>query len=91
MSEYRYGDFRVEVDRGDDFTIVSVYQWLDACGLPSDDDFEEAGEYFVGQRKFGSWVDVPEMLTAALVDGDILDEESAAEVVAGMLGGVQNG
>ena len=67
------------------------YFGLDESGLPWEDDFEEAGEWFVGEQSFGAWVGVDEMLTAALVDGDILDDESAAEVVAGMLGGAQNG
>ena len=89
MREYEYDSYRIEVRQNGDVQTVWVYQWLDETGLPWEDDFEEAGEWLVGEQSFGSWVGVPEMLTAALVDGDILDDESAAEVVAGMLGGVQ--
>lgn len=94
MREYEYDGYRIEVRQNGDIQTVWVYRVAFAeLDEAFPEDVEDASfghwEWLVGEQSFGSWVGVEEMLTAALVDGDILDDESAAEVVAGMLGGVQ--
>ena len=87
MSEYVFDDYRVEVNGVNGTFTVWIYQWLDESGLPWEDDYEEAGEWLVGQSTFGDWVDVREALVSAFVENDIVDEDDVAEVVAGLLGG----